>query len=100
MSPEVPVMAITSSHRSHGRIQLQVLEYLYRNDASVRTCGGHVEFVAIDDIAGEGASRSRVLSIRRATQSLVEDGLVLLSEPASDQRRPSAMLAPKPQRAT
>jgi hypothetical protein len=69
--------------RSHGRIQLQVLDFLYRCDEAARVCGDRVGFVTIVDIAGDGASRSRVESIQRAARSLADEGLVLLREPAS-----------------
>jgi hypothetical protein len=69
--------------RGHGRIQLQVLDFLYRCDESARACGEHVGFVAIVDIAGHGASRSRVESIHRATKSLADEGLVVLQGQAS-----------------
>jgi hypothetical protein len=69
--------------RSHGRIQLQVLDFLYRCDESARICGDNVDFVTIVEIAGAGASRSRIESVQRATKSLAEEGLVLLRDPAS-----------------
>lgn len=67
--------------RSHGRIQLQVLDFLYRSDEVARVRGDQVDFVGLIEIAGKGASRSRVESVRRATKSLAAEGLVLLRYP-------------------
>jgi hypothetical protein len=71
-----------SSPRNHGRIQLQVLDFLYRSEEIARVHGKQVDLVGLTEIAGEGASRSRVESIRRAAKSLADEGLVLLSPPA------------------
>jgi hypothetical protein len=73
--------------RGHGRIQLQVLEYLLRYDESARARGHQDAYVAIADIAGRDASRSRIESVRRAAKSLAEEGLILLR---SDESRPRA----------
>src|SRR5580658_4595870 len=64
--------------RGHGRIQLQVLEFLLRYDETARARGHQDAYVAIADIAGHGASRSRIESVRRAAKSLAEEGLILL----------------------
>jgi hypothetical protein len=71
------------TRRSHGRIQLQVLDFLYRCDESARIHGDRAGFVTIVDIAGDGASRSRVESFQRATKSLADEGLVVLGGLAS-----------------
>lgn len=71
-----------SSTRNHGRMQLQVLDFLYRSEEVARVRGKHVDLVGLTEIAGEGASRSRVESIRRAAKSLADEGLVLLRPPA------------------
>jgi hypothetical protein len=69
--------------RSHGRMQLQVLDFLYRSEEVARLGGKPVDLVGLTEIAGEGASRSRVESIRRATRSLADEGLVTLSPPVA-----------------
>jgi hypothetical protein len=64
--------------RRHGRIQLQVLDFLYRSVELSRFRGEQIAFVPVIDIAGHGASRSRIESVRRATKSLADEGLLLL----------------------
>jgi hypothetical protein len=64
--------------RGHGRIQLQVLEYLLRFDEDARARGDESAYVAVLDIAGPAASRSRIESVRRAAKSLADEGLILL----------------------
>lgn len=83
--------------RGHGRIQLQVLEFLLSYDESARARGDHDAYVSIAEIAGEAASRSRVESIRRAAKSLAEEGLIVLrtdvSRPAPRDRQLSSVHA-------
>jgi hypothetical protein len=64
--------------RGHGRIQLQVLEYLLRFDEDARARGEPGSYVAVLDIAGRDASRSRLESVRRAVKSLGDEGLIRL----------------------
>jgi hypothetical protein len=64
-------------------MQLQVLDFLYRSEEVARVGGKQVDLVGLTEIAGEGASRSRVESIRRAAKSLADEGLVMLSPPAA-----------------
>jgi hypothetical protein len=64
--------------RGHGRIQLQVLDFLHRFDEDARARGDGDAYVAVLDIAGQGASRSRIESVRRATKSLADEGLIVL----------------------
>lgn len=64
--------------RGHGRVQLQVLDFLLRSDVSAHARGEEATFVPIADIAGPSASRSRVESVRRAVKSLAAEGLILL----------------------
>jgi hypothetical protein len=64
--------------RGHGRIQLQVLDFLVRHGESARARGEANAFVSIAEIAGVAASRSRTESVRRAVKSLAEEGLILL----------------------
>jgi hypothetical protein len=64
--------------RGHGRIQLQVLDFLLRYDESARARGDDNSFVSIAEIAGVAASRSRTESVRRAVKSLADEGLILL----------------------
>lgn len=78
--------------RGHGRIQLQVLEFLLRYDEAARAHGDTNAYVAIVEIAGVGATRSRIESVRRAAKSLADEGLILLGsdespQPASRDRR-------------
>jgi hypothetical protein len=65
--------------RGHGRIQLQVLDFLLRYDEATRARGSDDVYVTIVEIAGVGASRSRVESVRRAAKSLADEGLIMLS---------------------
>jgi hypothetical protein len=65
--------------RGHGRIQLQVLDFLLRYDESARARGDHNSFVSIAEIAGAAASRSRTESVRRAVKSLADEGLIMLA---------------------
>jgi hypothetical protein len=64
--------------RGHGRIQLQVLEYLLRFDEDERARGQYGSYAAVLDIAGRDASRSRLESVRRAVKSLGDEGLIRL----------------------
>jgi hypothetical protein len=84
---DVMAGASTATGRSHGRIQLQVLDYLYRSVEVARVLGTPADFVTIVEIAGHGASRSRVESMRRAAKSLADEGLVQLSYPYSPRSR-------------
>jgi hypothetical protein len=78
--------------RGHGRVQLQVLEYLLRYDEAARGRGDQDAYVTLSDIAGAGATRSRIESVRRAAKSLADEGLILLRSdsarrgPAADRR--------------
>jgi hypothetical protein len=64
--------------RGHGRVQLQVLDFLLRSDESARARGEQEAYVSIADIAGAAASRAKVESVRRAVKSLAAEGLILL----------------------
>ncbi len=64
--------------RGHGRIQLQVLDFLLRHDQSARARGEKTDYVPLDEIAGLGASRSRIERIRQAAKSLAAEGLITL----------------------
>jgi hypothetical protein len=66
--------------RQHGRIQLQVLDFLYRLDELPSDDNTHDEFVSVIDIAGPGASQSRIESVHRATRSLAGEGLLTLQD--------------------
>lgn len=65
--------------RGHGRIQLQVLEFLLRFEDEADAQGEHHSFVPVIAIAGPSPSRSRIESIRRAVKSLADEGLIELS---------------------
>lgn len=62
--------------RGHGRIQLQVLDFLLRHDEAALARGDNAAYVSIVDIAGAEASRSRIESVRRAMKSLADEGLL------------------------
>jgi predicted alpha/beta-hydrolase family hydrolase len=66
--------------RGHGRFQLQVLEFLYRrHDAHDRQFDPSPA-ATIVNIAGQGASRSRIESLQRAATSLADDGFLVRRE--------------------
>jgi hypothetical protein len=64
--------------RGRGRIQLQVLDYLLRYEQDAQVEGDDDAFVPLADIAGDGASRSRVESVLRAAELLADEGLITL----------------------
>ena len=64
--------------RGHGRIQLQVLEFLLRFEEDALARGEHGAYVPLIAIAGDAPTRSRVESLRRAAKSLADEGLILL----------------------
>jgi hypothetical protein len=63
---------------THGRVQLQVLDFLLRHDEQVQAGRGVDPFVALVDIASGSASSARMLSVHRAAISLAEEGLIVL----------------------
>jgi hypothetical protein len=84
---------------SHGRIQLQVLEFLLRDEEHARARGDKPRFVALIEIAGDGATRARIEAVLRAAQTLAEQGLITLRRddrtplPLADQLSVSARRA-------
>jgi hypothetical protein len=64
--------------RGHGRIQLQVLDYLLRHDQAARARGEVTDYVSLEEIAGVGASRSRIERIGQAAKGLAAEGLITL----------------------
>jgi len=72
--------------RGHGRIQLQVLDYLLRHDQAAHARGEVTDFVSLEQIAGVGASRSRIERIRQAAKSLAAEGLITLCPAAETVR--------------
>ncbi|HTW21662.1 MAG TPA: hypothetical protein VME70_15815 [Mycobacteriales bacterium] len=82
--------------RGHGRIQLQVLEFLLRFEDEAQARGEPEAYVPVIAIAGQSPSRSRIESIRRAVKSLADEGLIELhtddsSRPGSTGRQLSAV---------
>lgn len=65
---------------NHGRVQLQVLEYLHRDAEFARAAGIDVPFVPLTDIAGVSASQARIDSVIRAVRSLASRGLIELRD--------------------
>jgi hypothetical protein len=78
-APDDPSHRSTTMSRGHGRVQLQVLEFLLRTQEAAGARGEQDVFVTISTIAGDGASRSRIESVRRAAKSLADEGLIVLS---------------------
>jgi hypothetical protein len=70
--------------RGHGRIQLQVLEFLLRFEEDAQARGERDAYVPIAAIAGPSPTRSRVESVRRAVKSLAEEGLIVLRSDNGD----------------
>jgi len=73
---------------NHGRIQLQVLDYLLAHYQETPG-GGAAVLVTIEALAGPAASRAKIATVRRAVRSLAAEGLIVVEDTIPPRSPPS-----------